>query len=139
MLASALVALAAAVVLALGLAHLAITFIGDKLTPRGTATREAMETDHPRITRQTTMWKTWVGFNASHSLGAILFGLVYGYFALAAPNFFFASPFLLTVGGLALASYLLLAKRYWFRTPFTGVLVASVAYAAGVVAGLWVR
>jgi hypothetical protein len=27
------------------------------------------------------MWKAWVGFNASHSYGAILFGLVYGYLA----------------------------------------------------------
>ena len=27
------------------------------------------------ITPQTTLWRAWIGFNASHSLAAILFGL----------------------------------------------------------------
>ena len=36
-----------------------------------------------RHTKETTMWRCWVGFNASHSMGLILFGLAFGYLALA--------------------------------------------------------
>jgi hypothetical protein len=53
-----------------------------------------MSATAPVISRETTMWKAWIGFNASHSLGAILFGLVYGYLALAHPAFLFPIPFL---------------------------------------------
>ena len=64
------------------------------------------------------MWKTWIGFNASHSYGAILFGLVYGYLAIAEGGMFFRSPFLLLVGLLLLVGYVFLGKRYWFGFHF---------------------
>lgn len=51
------------------------------------------------------MWKAWVGFNASHALGAILFGLVYGYLALLHLAFLFQSWFLLAVGFALLVGY----------------------------------
>jgi hypothetical protein len=35
------------------------------------------------------MWKAWIGFNASHSFGLILFGTVYAYLALAHGSFLF--------------------------------------------------
>ena len=90
----------------------------------------------PVITRQTTMWKAWVGFNASHSFGALLFGAVYGYLALAHGAFLFSSPFLLALGALLLAGYIALGKLYWFSVPYRGILLASALYAAGLVAGL---
>ena len=65
------------------------------------------------------MWKAWVGFNASHSLGAVLFALVYGYLALADPAFLFGSWFLIAVGFGVLLSYSVLAKIYRFSAPFT--------------------
>ena len=55
------------------------------------------------------MWRAWVGFNASHSYGAIFFGLVYGYLALAHGALLFASPYLLGVGLLLLGGYVVLA------------------------------
>jgi len=45
-----------------------------------------------------------VGFNASHSMGFILFGLVFGFLALAHGQLLFQSPFLLIVGGSAAVS-----------------------------------
>ena len=56
----------------------------------------------PVITRETTMWKAWVGFNASHSFGAILFGTAYGYLSIAHEGFLFESQFLLSLGLLFL-------------------------------------
>lgn len=77
------------------------------------------------------MWRTWIGFNASHSSAGMLFGLVYGYLALAQPAVLFGSPFLAIVGGAFLLGFVVLGKAYWFSTPFRGLVIASVLYAAG--------
>jgi hypothetical protein len=73
-----------------------------------------------------------VGFNASHSYGAILFGLVYGYLAVAHREVLFNSPFLLAVGLAMLGGLLFLGKVYWFSIPFRGILVATICYVLGV-------
>lgn len=132
MLSSLLLAAAAAVILLLGCVHLLYTFVGPKLQPRDAALREAMQRVSPVITGQTTMWRAWVGFNASHSLGAMLFGLVYGYLALAMPAVLFGSAFLLLVGAGMLLALWWLARCYWFHVPFFGVSVAALLYLAAV-------
>jgi hypothetical protein len=85
------------------------------------------------ITRETTMWRAWVGFNASHSYGAILFGAVYGYLSLAHSAFLFRSTSLLSLGLLLLGGYAFLGKRYWFSVPFRGILLATVFYVLGLI------
>jgi hypothetical protein len=85
------------------------------------------------LTRQTTMWKAWVGFNASHSYGALLFGTVYGYLALVHSAVLFQSTFLLALGLVALVAYAFLGKRYWFSIPFRGILLATVFYVVALV------
>lgn len=74
------------------------------------------------------MWKAWVGFNASHSYGLILFGAVYGHLAVEHSDFLFQSVFLLSLGLILLLGYVFLAKRYFFRIPFRGLLLATVLY-----------
>ena len=76
----------------LGTVHLAYTLFTGMFSPRDATTEAAMKLTHPRLTRRTTLWKAWVGFNASHSLGLITFGLVYGYLALAHPQEHGAAP-----------------------------------------------
>ena len=125
-----LVAASAAVILVLGLAHLLYTFRGTLLHPRDAALATRMMEVSPRITRETTMWKCWIGFNASHSYGAILFGLVYGYLALAESALFFRSTYLWVLGLVALAGYAFLGKRYWFSVPFCGIVLATALYVA---------
>lgn len=127
-LASLLLATGSTVILALGMAHLLLTFRGNKLHPRDATLEASMKEVSPILTRQTTMWKAWVGFNASHSFGAILFGLVYGYLALVHGPLLFGSPFLLTVGLVFLGGYLFLARRYWFSVPFRGIVLATTLY-----------
>jgi hypothetical protein len=134
LLAACLVAASAAIVLLLGLAHLVYTFRGTKLHPRDPQLTAALKQVSPVITRQTTMWKAWVGFNASHSFGAILFGAVYGYLAVVHAAFLFRSPFLLVLGLLLLAGYAVLGKLYWFSTPFRGIVLAMLFYLGGLVA-----
>jgi protocatechuate 3,4-dioxygenase beta subunit len=129
-----LMTLSALVILALGTLHLVYTFRGPLLTPRDPALQARMSEVHPVITRQTTMWRAWVGFNASHSMGAILFGLVYGFLANAYPEILFKSPFLLAVGLATLGGFTVLGKRYWFRMPFTGIVISLVCYVASMLA-----
>ena len=139
MLARSFVILSAAIILALGVIHLVYTFWSPKLTPRDPLLAESMKATALVISRETTMWNAWVGFNASHSLALILFGLVYGYLALVQPVVLFQSGFLLLVGFALLASYALLAKVYWFSVPLVGVLAALACFAVGVVAHLVIR
>src|SRR5688572_25327984 len=96
----------AGIVLTLGLIHLLYTFYGTKLLPRDPELVEAMKRVALVITGETTVWKAWLGFNASHSMAAILFGLIYGYLALAQPQVVFGSLFLQIVGFLMLSGLL---------------------------------
>ncbi|HEY8182520.1 MAG TPA: hypothetical protein VII32_09785 [Thermoanaerobaculia bacterium] len=129
-----LVAGSSAIVLVLGLMHLLYTFYGPKLLPRDRELQTRMQEVSPVITRQTTMWKAWVGFNASHSYGLILFGAVYGYLALAHSAFLFQSVFLLSLGLILLFGYIFLAKKYFFSIPLGAVLLATFLYALALIA-----
>lgn len=130
------IGLSAAILLLLGLLHLLYTFHGPKLTPRDPALLALMRQAHPVLTRGTTMWKAWVGFNGSHSLGAIFFGVLYGFLALAHPQWLMHSPALQAMGLGVLSGYALLGRAYWFKVPNTGIGMSWLAYATGV-ACLW--
>lgn len=134
-LASLLIVASAATVLVLGGLHLLYTFRGRKLHPRDAETLRAMQQSTLRITRQATVWQTWIGFNASHSLGLVLFALIYGYLALAAPSLLFGSLFLQGLGLGLLLAYVVIARRYFFSVPFRGVVLATAFFIAGLVAG----
>jgi hypothetical protein len=118
----------AGIILLLGILHLIYTFHGPKLLPRDPALQVAMKATHPVITRQTTMWRAWMGFNASHSMGAILFGLIYGFMALYHAEFLFHSVYLLAVGFVMLVGLFVLGKIYWFRVPLIGITISLACY-----------
>ena len=131
MLPQLLISLSAAIVLFLGTLHLVYTFASRKFSPRDSALEDRLKLVSPVISRQTTMWKAWIGFNASHSLGAMLFGALYGYFAIWRFQMLAQDGFLVLVGAAFLLSLLVLAKRYWFNIPFAGIASALVLYLAG--------
>ncbi len=124
----------AGILLALGGLHLVYTFRGSKLTPRDPALQVRMSEVSPVLTKETTMWKAWIGFNASHSMAAILFGLIYGYLAIARSAMLFLSPFLLGVGLAMLGGLFVLGKVYWFRVPFIGIGISLACYVGSLVA-----
>ncbi len=132
MIAKILMAASAGIFLALGVMHLAYTFLWPKLMPRDPALQVSMTQISPVITRQTTMWKAWVGFNASHSMGLILFGLIYAYLAVAHTDLLFKSPFLLAVGLAMVGGGVALSRIYFFSVPFTWVCISFVCYVASI-------
>ncbi len=126
----------AAILFVLGTLHLVYTFFGDKLTPRDPALQQRMREISPVITKETNMWRCWVGFNASHSMAAMLFGLMYGFLAAAHPALLFSSPYLLIVGLLMVSGFFVLGKLYWFSIPFTGISISLVCYVVSIGASL---
>jgi hypothetical protein len=130
---SVFIVASAAIILLLGLVHLLYTFRGPKLHPRDPDLTARMMAVSPLISSETTMWRCWVGFNASHSLCLIFFGTLYGYLAMRHSAFLSHSWFLLALGLGLLLGYAALAKLYWFTTPFQGVVLAGVLYLVGIV------
>ncbi len=111
-----------------GAGHLIHTYRGPKLLPRDPGLREAMQRVHPVITTGTTMWRAWLGFNVSHSIGLLLFGFFYGYLALAHPDVLFESVPLLVCGLFVLSIYMVLARAYWFVSPLIGIGLSLLCY-----------
>jgi hypothetical protein len=129
-----LIAASAGIVFVLGVLHLVFTYRGERFFPRDASLLPRMQAVSPKITRQTSIWNAGIGFHASHSLGAMLFGLVYGYLATAGRSFLFDSPFLLGLGLMYQLAMAVLAKRQWFTVPFRGIGLAAVLYAGGLAA-----
>jgi hypothetical protein len=124
--------LSAGIIFTLGVVHLVYTFWGLKLTPRDPSLQIRMSQISPVITKETTMWRCWVGFNASHGMGLILFGLVFGFLAVAHVQLLFQSPFLLVVGLAMLGSFVVLCKVYFFSVPLIGISISLACYIASI-------
>jgi hypothetical protein len=123
----------AAIFLILGTIHLLYTFFTGKFDARNKEVMTGMKNSSPVLTKETTMWKAWVGFNASHSAGAIFFGLInillaFQYFPLIHDS---VSLHLLNI--ITSVFYLWLGKKYWFKIPFTGILISTGCFIAAAI------
>ena len=98
------------------------------LSPRDPAVRDAMAHDTILLTRRTTVWLAWVGFNLSHSLGLLLIGVVVVLIGRTSASFQAQAAVFLPLAVLVSATYLVLGVRYWFRTPVIGISLASVCF-----------
>jgi hypothetical protein len=113
----------------MGLLHIIYTIFDiyqpKRLVPMNQVVISQMASAGVRLARgRTNMWDAWLGFNISHGLGVIIFGLVCvgaGVFAqkLALPKATLLIP--VFVGVL----YFLLAIRFWFRAPAIGVAIGT--------------
>ena len=112
----------------LGSIHLIYTFFTNKFEAYDSAVTEAMKETSPVLTRETTIWRAWVGFNASHSLGAMLFCGIYVPLAVSHFIVIEQSVWFSTLPVLISLSYLALAKLYWFKIPLTGLMISTVCF-----------
>jgi hypothetical protein len=119
----------------LGLVHAFYTFADisrpRRLVPDNPTVIKAMSTSNVRLARGgTTMWRAWVGFNFSHSLGAVMFGfgnIVVGLTlsSLALPRVTLLIP--VAIGAI----YLWLAIHYWFRIPAVVIAAGTICFIVG--------
>jgi len=106
-------------------------------TPRDPELRRAMRQSSIAIHPAANLWKAWMGFNLSHSLGLVLFGGAYLYAGVFVPGAFAASPLLQGCAVGVSAIYLALSLLFWFSKPAIGtglalacfVVAAILAYA----------
>jgi hypothetical protein len=103
-----------------GLLH-AIYTLGDIVRPRRLAPSDPdlvgrMKSSGLRLSKdRTNMWDAWLGFNLSHSLGAVVFGAV----CMTASS----KPFLACLAVVSFI-YLIVAIRFWFYVPAIGIAIA---------------
>jgi len=100
------------------------------LSPRDPKLRTAMTDDTILLTRRTTVWLAWVGFNFSHSLGAVLFGAVVVLIGRNPATFAAQAGVFLPLAVVVSALYLLIGVRYWFRTPIVGIAWSVACFVA---------
>ena len=117
------------IILLMGFLHALYTFLDisrpRRLVPQDPAMAASMEASQLRLSRGgTTMWKAWVGFNFSHSVGVILFGVAcigtaYTLGLMAIPAWILFCFVILAF------VYLALSVIYWFRIPTLGLALAT--------------
>jgi hypothetical protein len=105
-----------------------------RLVPADPSVAQAMANSAVRLSRGgTDMWRAWVGFNFSHSLGVLLFAALAVWAGSRIKTLPVGIiPALTLIGCL----YLVLALRYWFRTPAIGVAIGTGCFAAAWVLSL---
>jgi hypothetical protein len=123
----------------LGIIHLILTFLTDKFSPKDALLENAMRKTSPILTNDLTMWNGWQGFNASHSLGIIIFGLiniylVFRYFkVLQFDNVYFFFNI------IVIGAYIFLAYKYWFNIPLFGLLLTFLCFGLSYFLIIWNR
>jgi hypothetical protein len=105
-----------------------------RLVPVDPSVMHAMANSAVRLSRGgTDMWRAWIGFNFSHSLGLLLLATVAIWAGFQINRLPVAIMPMLTLIGCA---YLLLALLYWFRIPAIGVAIGTGCFAAAWVMSL---
>ncbi len=122
---------AGAVIGVMGLLHLVYTLLDIRrpryFAPSDDSVRLAMQASTMRFARgRTSMWSFWLGFNVSHSIGAIVLGAAAIYVPGIAPPE--QRVFVFLALAVAAIAYLVTALRFWFYKPTIGVAVATALF-----------
>jgi hypothetical protein len=126
----------ASIFFCLGLLHFILTLLDlnrpRTFTPPNPALRQAMQQSSIAIHPQTNLWRAWLGFNFSHSLGLVIFGgatISIGLLDFSV----YARSLLLQGCVLAIAAtYLILSIKFWFVSPTIGAGIALTCLAISV-------
>lgn len=128
-----LLIIGASIFAVLGIMHLLYTFLTNKFEAYDSSVTAAMKETSPILTKETSMWRAWIGFNASHSLGAMLVAAIYIPLTIFHFDVIEQSAWLTTLPVLIGLSYFILAKNYWFRIPVIGISIATICFVAAAV------
>ena len=119
-----LIVVASSIFLVMGALHGALTLRDLQnpraFTPRDPALRQAMQQSSIRLHPSINLWKAWLGFNLSHSLGIVLFGVALLFVGLFEPGAFAASLLIQGVAVAVSAIYLALSLAFFFSRPVIG-------------------
>jgi hypothetical protein len=124
---------------ALGALHAVYTLLDLRnpqyLVPVDPSVAHAMANSALRLSGgRTDMWRAWIGFNFSHSLGLLLVAALalWAGFRIKMLPVGIIMPALTLIGCV----YLVLALLYWFRAPAIGVAIGTACFATAWVLSL---
>jgi hypothetical protein len=80
------------------------------------------------LTGRTNLWRLWVGFNLSHSLGLVLLGLVVVLLGKTPSSFAYNAAVFVPLALVVSLAYLGLGLVYWFRAPIIALGVAALLF-----------
>jgi hypothetical protein len=105
-----------------------------RLVPVDPSVARAMASSPLRLSGgRTDMWRAWIGFNFSHSLGVLMLAALAVWAGSRANTIPSGMMPALTLIGCV---YLVLALLYWFRAPGIGVAIGTGCFAAAWVLSL---
>jgi hypothetical protein len=101
-------------------------------TPPDKELRHAMQKSAVALNPAINLWKAWLGFHFSHSLGLLMFGGAALYISVFHPSVFLQSRLLQLFFVLIPMIYLALSLKFWFVSPavFCGISMACFLLAA---------
>ena len=127
--------------LVLGLIHavytIADTYNPKKLIPYKPGVMGLMKESTLAITKETDMWRAWVGFNISHGVGIVFFSATYLYLSSLHITFLENSLYLLLAAPTIALAYLILSIKYWFRIPAAGSAIGLLCFISGSLAQVY--
>lgn len=123
-----LIAAGASILGLMGAIHFVYTLYSDKFEAFDSKVTEAMKLTSPVISRDTSVWQAWIGFNLSHSLGALLLAAFYIPLSLFHFELIETSRWFSMLPLLIAMSYLSLAVKYWFKVPALGIAMATLCF-----------
>lgn len=139
-----MVILGATVIALLGFVHawftLRSTPTGGPMMPIDASVKEAMSVEGglgiaPEL--RTTLYKAWIGFNLSHSLGLVVVGFLIGLPVVVQASVPFDNWSWLVCALVLPWLYLWMSVRFWFAKPTQGFTLAGVLILVGTL-GEWV-
>lgn len=134
---ASLLILGGAVFAVLGTLHAVYTFLDlrnpRRLVPVDPSVARAMANSPLRLSGgRTDMWRAWIGFNFSHSIGVLMLAGLAVWAGSRNNTPVGIAPALTLIGCI----YLVIAVLYWFRSPAIGVAIGTCCFAAAWVLSL---
>jgi len=99
-------------------------------TPTDPALREAMQQSSLRFHRDWNLWRAWLGFNLTHSLGLIVFGAAFLHVGIFEPHLFASSLLIQAVAVAVSAAYLVVSLQFFFSRPVIGSAIGLACFLA---------
>jgi len=128
-----LVIVSSCIYILLGIGHTILTLFTNSFEPRDAELLALNKQTAPNITTQTSLWLGGVGFHLSHSLGFLIFGVLYLTLSIENPDLIRSSAIFSAALLVTPLVYLLLSIRYWFIIPTIGLATSAFGYFLGLV------
>lgn len=117
----------------LGVLHMLLTFFTNSFDLRNTELMQTLKQTNLRLNEDLSMWKAWIGFNASHSSGIIFIAVTNCFLAIRFYPMIQKNDWYFIFSICTIGFYVFLAWKYWFTPPLIGTSVTLVLYIAAYV------